>query len=153
LQSDELWQEEQRTVHEVWQKCQKRVEEPCNELKIPKRFQPAIAEPVWRQSLVLNIQDLRAAVRAEAYKQIAAMVKYRLEEIEREKREPLASLPESVVWRGGTRKQTSKVFRERIWTQKLSAHRRLLVHDFLFRYPLRPNNFPFVSPFDSFFTM
>jgi hypothetical protein len=33
---------------------------------------------------VLIIQDLRAAVRAEAYQQIAAMVKYRLEEIERE---------------------------------------------------------------------
>jgi hypothetical protein len=82
LQADEVWQKQQQLVHELWQQCQNRVQKRCEELKIPKPFQPFIAEPVWSKSLVRLFKELRAALRAQAYKRIAWMITERFEEID-----------------------------------------------------------------------
>ena len=83
LRSDHVWQEQFELLENTWKQCQTKVDERCDQLGIPRRFRPSIGSPHWQHAGLNMVKELRADLRRAAYTQISAMVKERIEELER----------------------------------------------------------------------
>jgi hypothetical protein len=84
---DPVWNEEFNALRAEYKKHQARVEQRCDELKIPKRFRPKIHPVSWDYSAHHYFQDIKDEYRRLAHLQIDELIKSKVFALEQESTE------------------------------------------------------------------